>query len=264
MSAPRWTRIRRTVQVSVALFYLVLPFLGLEQVAGTLVSLRLGPLDLNEPSAALAVALAARELPWALLVGVLPAVVAALGLGSVYCGWLCPFGLLSEGIDRLRFRGRVWPERAWERMRRPRMAAMAGVLLLSLLLAAPMAAILSPPRLFTVLPLEAWTGRVMPWATAALLLAFLAIELFAPRRIVCRALCPAGALATLLRTRRTWRPRFTEARCCCPAEPECQRVCPWGLDPRRMGTFDGCASCMKCIEDCPGVALSARRANDFP
>ncbi len=258
MIARPWTWARRGVQGAVAGFYLLLPLLGLERVAGTLVSLRLGRLELSEPASALGVLLAARELPSLLVLGLLPVVLLALGAGSVYCGWLCPFGLVSEGLDRLRGRDRVWPARTGAAARRPRAAVLLGMLGLSLLLAVPLSAVLSPPRLVTALPLEAWCGRVVPWVTSVLLLGFLVLELAGPRRVVCRVLCPAGTVAAWLRTRWTWRPRFQEARCCCPAEPECQRVCPWGLDPRTMGTFDGCTSCMTCIEGCPGAALSLR------
>jgi ferredoxin-type protein NapH len=256
---PRYRAWRRAVQAAVALLYLALPFLGLQRLAGTLAAMRIGPVDLVEPAGALSAALAAREASWALLLGVLPVALLALLLGSVYCSWACPFGLLSEALDRLRPRRR-WPERAWEAMRAPRAAALLGALGASILLGAPVAAILSPPRLATALPLEAVSGRAVPWVTIALLAAFLAVELLGPRRLVCRALCPAGALAAWLRAPFTWRPRLDEARCLCPGSPPCQAACPWGLDPRRMGPRDGCTSCLACLDGCPTEALTLRRS----
>jgi ferredoxin-type protein NapH len=244
----------------VFLFYLALPFLGLERVAGTLAALRLGPVDLAEPAGALSAALAARTLPLALLLAILPVALLALSLGSVFCSWACPFGLLSELVDRRRS-GQRWPERSWEAARAARAWALLGALAGSLFLGAPLAAILSPPRLATALPLEAVCGRVVPWVTIGLLLAFLALDLLGPRRIVCRALCPAGALAAWLRAPFTWRPRFDAARCGCPVAPACHAACPWGLDPRAggMGPRDGCTSCLACVERCPTAALGLRR-----
>jgi len=110
---PRWTAWRRAVQATVAALYLALPFLGWERVTGTMVALRAGPLELAEPAAALSALLAGGAGALALAVGVLPVVLLAAILGPVYCSWACPFGLLSEGIDRLRSRGRPWPERSW-------------------------------------------------------------------------------------------------------------------------------------------------------
>jgi ferredoxin-type protein NapH len=246
------------VQVAVALFYLALPFAGLERVAGTLGALRLGPVDLVEPAGALSAALAARAVPWALVLGALPVALSALLLGSVLCSWGCPFGLVSELADGLR--RRRWAARPWEAARAPRAAALLGALAASAILSAPVAALLSPPRLATALPLEALCARAVPWVTAALLLAFLAIDLLGPRRIVCRALCPAGALQAWLRAPFTWRPRFEASRCRCPGVPPCQAACPWGLDPRPggMGPRDGCTSCLACVERCPSAALSLR------
>jgi ferredoxin-type protein NapH len=264
VSAARLGRWRRAVQAAVALAYLALPFLGWERVAGTLSALRLGPVDLLEPAAAASAVLAARFLSWTLLLGALPAVLLALALGSVYCSWLCPFGLLSEGIDRLRAGRRRWPERSWVAMRAPRLVALLLLAGGALALRSPLGAVLSPPRLATALPLEAWSGRGVPWVTGGLLLGFLAVELLGPRRIVCRALCPAGGLAALLRTRRTWRPRLEEARCRCPDLPSCHLRCPWGLDPRRMEARDGCTSCLACVEHCPTGALTVLRRRGDP
>lgn len=264
MTGPvRWTRWRRATQAATALLWLGLPLLGRPWLTGTPVSLRVGPVELAEPSAALSVALAAGAAPLPLLLGALPPLAVALLLGPVACSWLCPFGLLSEGIDRLRAgRGAArarWPERGWEPLRRPRLVALGALLALSALVGAPLAAVLSPPRLAAALPLEAWTGRVVPWVTGGLLLALLALELLGPRRLLCRALCPAGALLALLRRPFTWGPRFAPGGCRCPDHPPCQQACAWGLDPRAMAAGDGCSSCMACVERCPSGALVALR-----
>lgn len=251
----RWTRWRRAVQLAVAAFYLGLPFLGSTWLAGTLVALRIGPVELVEPAAALSAALAAAALPAAAVLGALPVVALALALGPVACSWVCPWGLLSEGIDRLRGRG------APPAPPRPRLRAalLAGLLALSAAVGAPLAAVLSPPRLATALPLEAVCARVVPWVTGGLLAALLLVELLAPRRLVCRVLCPAGTLAAMLRRTWTWAPRFTPGHCRCAEPAPCRQGCAWGLDPRTMAPRDGCTSCMACVARCPSGALTGRR-----
>ena len=195
---------RRALQAAVALLYLALPFVnaaGWRSVAGTLASLKVGPLDLSEPAAALSAALAARSVPLVLLVGIVPALLVSLALGGVFCSWICPFGFLSEGIAAAeRKLGRSWmlPADLTGRRVRSRLGTLAGLAAASLLLGAPLAAVLSPPRLVTSLPLEAALLGAWPAVTGALLLALLLLELFRPR-LVCTALCPAGTVATLVR-----------------------------------------------------------------
>jgi len=260
---PRYGRWRRAAQVAVVAFYLALPFTGAKAVAGTLAALALGPVDLVEPAAALSAAIAARgQVGWALLVGALPVVLLAAALGPVFCSWACPFGLLSEGIQRLRWGRRRWTGQPWVTARRARVASLLSLLAASAALGQPVAALLSPPRLVTALPLEARAARAIPLVTAGLLLALLALEVLGPRRILCRALCPAGAVANFLRTRRSVRPRLLPERCACATEARCLQACPWGIDPREMRLHDGCTTCLACVERCPSGALALGRASD--
>ncbi|MFO0581696.1 MAG: 4Fe-4S binding protein [Anaeromyxobacter sp.] len=252
---------RRAAQAAVALGYLALPFLGDPHLTGTLVALKLGPVDLVEPAAALGALLAAGGAPLALALAVLPPVALAVALGPVYCGWVCPWGALAEGIDRLRARGARRPPGPTAARPRARLAWLLGLLAAGALAGVPLAAVLSPPRLATVLPLEAFSARALPVATGALLLAFLGLELLGPRRLVCRVLCPAGAAVALLRTRATWGPRFRSEACRCgaAAASPCREACPLGLDPRALALLDGCTSCMACVDRCPSAALVALR-----
>ncbi len=259
MSA-RATRWRRAVQAASSLFFAALPFAsvrGHRSVIGTLVALRAGPVDLLEPASAISAALAARRLGLALALGALPLVALALALGPVLCSWMCPWGLASEGLDRLRTRS--WAPRSWERVRAARAAALAAWLALSLLLAAPVAALVAAPRLATALPLELVAVGVLSPVTGGLLALLLVLELAGPRRAWCRALCPAGAAANYLRCRATLRIVVEVDRCrCAPEAPACHRACPWGIDPRLAGRFDGCTSCLACVDACPDGALGVR------
>lgn len=254
MSPRRFGPWRRACQLAVLALYLALPLAATTSLTGTLVALRVGPIDLLEPASALSAALAAREAGRWLVLGIAPVALLAALLGPVYCSWACPFGLLSELLDRLRpARARRWAGRPWIAARRARTVSLAALAVGSAALGLPLAALLSPPRLVTALPVEARVGR--PALTGALLLALLALELLGPRRIVCRALCPAGALASFLRTPFSLRPRFDASRCRCGAEAPCLQGCPWGIDPREMRLRDGCSTCLACLDRCPSGAL---------
>jgi ferredoxin-type protein NapH len=251
---------RRATQLSVAALYVALPFVnaaGLRDALGSLASTRVGPVDLVEPAAALGALLAGRGAApvGTIVLGAAPPALLALLLGPVFCSWLCPFGLASEGIDRLRARGRAWAPAAHERVRAPRALFLAAVLAASALAALPLGALLQGPRAVTVAALEgAYLGAVSPFA-AAILGGLLLADLLLPRRLFCRALCPAGAVANLLRTPRTLRVAPGRARCSCEVEPRCLTTCPWGVDPRSASRFDGCTTCLACVDACPSGAL---------
>jgi len=105
-------------------------------------------------------------------------------------------------------------------------------------------------------PQELFTVGATSSFSAGLLGALLLLDLVLPRRLFCRALCPAGALANFLRTRRTLRISSEPARCSCADRPSCQAACAWGVDPRRAGRFDGCTMCLACLDACPAGNLT--------
>jgi ferredoxin-type protein NapH len=259
-----FSRARRATQVAFTLVFLALPFLALPFLAstsltGTLVALKVGPLDLVEPSTAASAALASRSLPASLLVAALPLMLLALVLGPVYCSWACPFGLLSEALDAIRRRRGIegWTGSPAAAVRRPRLLLLGLFLGTSLGVGIPLAALVAPPRLLTALPLEARAGGTLPVVTSTLLVLALLLDLLGPRRVICRVVCPAGAVASLLRRRWSLGPQLEASLCrrACPAP--CLQTCPWGVDPRSMRPLDGCTTCLACVERCPSGALSA-------
>ena len=249
----RWTRFRRLSQLFFVAFFIALPFAnryGVVEVLGTLASLRLGPVSLVDPAVGASSLLAGGAFTVTILTGMILPVLLALALGPVFCSWVCPWGLLSEMVDRLLGRG---PQRIPGWLGRLRIVSIAVFLGLSAILGLPLVATLSAPRLITVLPLEIIFLGGASIGTLSLLAGLLVAELVLPRRLWCRALCPVGALLVYLRTPWTLRVNWRSDTC----DPKIdrlkgRRICVWNLCPRFLETYSGCTNCGACIEACPG------------
>lgn len=261
----KWTRRRRRVQIGVVVLFVALPILhraGFSGIGGTLAGLDVFGWTLVEPAAALSSLLAARHVLPALVIAVAVPVAVALALGPVFCSWICPWGLVSELLDRRR-RGSRWAAGSWIRMRRPRRWALGIVLLGSAFAGMPLAALVSPPRLVTSLPVEVVVLGIVSPLTVVLLGALLLYDVAGPRRTWCRGVCPVGAVANALRTPHTLTVVADPGLCRCAncdvdapaASAPCHVVCRWGIDPRRMEAFDGCTNCLACVDVCPNRAL---------
>lgn len=179
-------RIRRGVQLAFAALFLGAPFAnaaGVTWLFATGLSTRVGSVELLEPVSALSVMLASRELVPRVLLAAAPLTLLLAVLGSVFCGWACPWGLVSELLDRLRapVLRRRWREGAPRRARVVRLVALAVVLAGGAVSAWPLAALLAGPRIGTAFALELAALETLSSTTC----------------MVCVDVCPAHTLRLL-------------------------------------------------------------------
>ncbi|MEE8394900.1 MAG: 4Fe-4S binding protein [bacterium] len=287
-------RLRRAVQVAVVLFVLAVPVLSLYQsysaahaiqwmtgpekwffegiddlvrlvsdrpaedldvVKGSLWAARFGSFKISDPLAVVGQAAAERRVHWPfVLTALLPVAITVL-LGRVFCGWICPAYLLYEigdGARQLVYRAGFSPRNIALPAASKYVALGLGVAL-SLGLGLAVFPMVYPPALIG----REWFYWVFYGAFGGgltLLAVTVVLETTLSRRVVCRHLCPGGALYSLLGKFRVVRIRRRAAACIdCVL---CDDVCGLGLNPMTDRTGMECNNCAACIAACPTDALT--------
>jgi len=226
-----------------------------------------------DPLAGIESMLAARAVTVTTVIGVASLLVIAVVLGPVFCGWVCPLGLLMDLNEAVR--DRVIGRRLKRRRPAPnpppapaaRGAVLVAVLVFALLAGAPIFQALSPINLLV-------RGLLFGSATGLIALAvLLGLEWFRPR-LWCRVACPLGALYGLVGRHGVLRVRIDRARVSRSPCRQCTRDCPMGIrvleeyveGDRTWIDHSACIRCGACADVCPQdvLRLGFRRRRGRP
>ena len=258
--------LRRCVQLGVIALFCALPWLTAHDILfaqGTLFSFRIGDLSFADPAAALQ----AWPPQGQLLAGAALSLLLALFLGRVFCGWICPYGFLSELAYPLHqtVRGSA-PAASPGRFARTRFAERLSrllVLLLALLCIPaagfPLLHFISMPGSISLSPLLVRIGAGFSGVSAALALPLLAVavETLIGKRLWCRYVCPQSLLlgaAALPASKLHFglRVEWRKEACTCRNGSSCGAACSMGLQPRAPGGPSrlDCTMCGDCIRAC--------------
>ncbi len=257
-------RARSATQFVVFAAMFAIPVLNLFEiyfVTGTFYALNVGGLGMADPAVILQTIFASGELAPPILGALLFPVLLALLLGRVWCGWMCPYHLLSDGVAWIRsaFRSKILRKTEPETLAVPS-AFQANFIRYGFLLAgtAVAGAIGIPVLNFVSAPGVLSTEAMILVREGAVsvefgfILLILVVELLLFPRFWCRLFCPTGACLALLRTPFTLRVRGgaknPNAPCC--KGNLCSPACPMGLAPYREAENLLCTNCAKCIDAC--------------
>lgn len=272
MKKPTLLTCRRTVQIVVALAFVVIPWLNHMQISfvyGNFLSFHLFAIPLADPLAVLQVTLKNAYWSTDLFIGAGIALIIAVLVGTAFCSWVCPFGLLSELSHSLsrRIRGK----RA-QAARRHGWGFRVKFILFAI--GFPAFFIFSTTPVLNQLSLPAWYSRIFQfwfeqWHVSLAIVslaAILAVEAVAGRRIWCRYVCPQSVLITLAKqvNRRRVRVHFNTDACLSKGKIDpCTQACTLHLDPKRLSRWpeNECNNCGDCVVACSkrGKALTFRR-----
>jgi ferredoxin-type protein NapH len=260
---------RRTVQIGVAAAFVAIPYLNLKRIhvlSGNFLSFDAAGVPLADPLAAVQVVLKSRSVTFDLLVGTALALLLAWTLGTVFCSWICPFGLLSEWVHS--WSRRLLP-RSYQGLRGRGDGSLVRLVLFGALFLAFL--VFAGGPVLNQLSLPAWYSRLFQlyvaesYVTPAvfLLAGVLAAEFLAKSRVWCRYACPQAVLLSLTGLLNPWRLRvvYEPQHCTCKkgADP-CRTACPLSLDPRRLRhpLERECNNCGDCYVTCRNLGKALR------
>ncbi|NLG24275.1 MAG: 4Fe-4S binding protein [Clostridiales bacterium] len=188
-------------------------------------------------------------------------------LGRLACGWLCPFGLFQELLNKIPFPKKVRAFRGDRALRLLKYAVLAVfVILLPLFFVRPGGAsapffcqYVCPagmlegglPLVAVNQPLRAAVGWLYAWK--GFLLGAVVLLSVVIHRPFCKYLCPLGAIYALANPISLHRLHLNKSACVHCGK--CSRACGMGVDPSVRPASTECVRCGDCVAVCPTGAL---------
>ncbi len=250
----KWLLLRRSVQFSILLLFLLGPWFGIWWLQGNLASsVVFGNIALTDPFILLQ-SLASGHVPGpAALVGALIIFVFYFLVGGrVYCSWVCPINVVTDTANWLRNCLKL--NLSWS----PKKSTRTWIMLMALLTSAVTGAIAwEAVNPITMLQRGLVFGMGLAWV---IVLAVFLFDLVVSRRGWCSHLCPVGAFYGLVGKRSLLRINAAARRACTDCG-DCFRVCPEphvitpALKPAQdtdtsVVLHSDCTNCGRCIDVC--------------
>lgn len=174
--------------------------------------------------------------------------------GAAFCGWICPFGTLQDGLTWLRGKFRLpevrVPKNVDRWLRLGRYVTLALILYMTISTIKLWFADFDPYRTIFGLGWLFEFDLATQWPAYAVALAILGGSFIIPR-FWCKYLCPLGGILTLLQNVSFLRIRRNDAVCKHCAV--CDKPCPVNI---KVSTADtrvstNCIGCLACVDACP-------------
>lgn len=197
-------------------------------------------------------------------------------LGRLVCGFLCPFGLIQELLNKTPFPVKVKTFFGDRILRLTKYLILMVFVILLPLLALDMASNGSPwfckwicpagtleagiPLIASNPILREAIGFLFAWKIAILTITlFLSILIYRP---FCKYICPLGAIYALFNRISFYRYDIDNKKC--TGCMRCQISCPMNIDPRRETNHPECIRCGQCKDVCGYDAISSGFKKTFP
>ena len=260
----RFRPYRRASQFAVFALMFGIPVLNLYEiytVTGTFYAVNIGGLGIADPVAILQTIFASGQVAPPILASILFPAMLALILGRVWCGWMCPYHLISDGAVWLRgtIRRRVLRRTEPEKLvvAKPfsanlvRYGFLIGGIAVTAAVGIPLLNFVSAPGILSTEAMIFVKERTFS-VEMLFIVTILALELCLFPRFWCRLFCPTGSFIALFRTPFTLTVQAAaknpNSKCC--ANDACSEACPMGLAPFKEGSNLLCTNCARCVDAC--------------
>lgn len=180
-------------------------------------------------------------------------------VGRMVCGWLCPFGLFQDILQKIKT----------FKLRLPQWMTYIKYAVL-IIIAGFIAWFTMEPWFCKLCPagiLEAGiplvlvdkTGDIRAlvgwlfWTKMGILTLVVIFSIFI-KRFFCRALCPIGAIYSVFNRFSLVHLRIEKEQC--PVCGFCKKICPMDINVYDNPNQKECIRCLECVKKCPSVAVS--------
>jgi len=182
-------------------------------------------------------------------------------LGRIICGFLCPFGLVQDLLDKIPFPKKLKTFKGDMVLRK-----LKYIVLIVLVIVLPICVKLTPFFCKYLCPSGTMSGLMLALSDTTLFKVFgslfmwkvciLGIIILASiiiYRPFCKYLCPLGAIYGPLNKVAVFRMYLDESKCV--GCGKCHSVCKMNVDPAEVPNHTECIRCGRCIDECPKKAL---------
>lgn len=256
----KWRNLRWVSILTINALFIISFAWDVQLVEGALTASRFLGFHMADPTAALQVMLAFKQVMLNLVIGTVTVVLVWWVVGGrAFCSWTCPYHLLAEWAEAIHLflarRGLVKDHPFHRSMRVVLWLVFMGL------------ALVTGYTVFEyVNPVGIVSRALIYGPTIALLWVgfLLSVEVFFSRRFWCRYVCPMGLTYGVIGAVAPVQIRYDLEKCV--HEGECRAVClvPHVLDITKMGYASDtteyigpdCTRCGLCVDACPQGALS--------
>lgn len=189
-------------------------------------------------------------------------------LGRFVCGWLCPFGLVQDLLNKIPFPKKIKSFTGDRLLRKIKYVIFAVFVILLPMLAVDVTGQGSPwfcqyicpagmleggiPLTIVNEALRGAIGFLYTWKVVILIITVIcSVVIYRP---FCKYICPLGAVYSLFNKVSVLKLRCDKERCISCGK--CKRECKMNVDPAVKPDDAECIRCGQCVKGCPTGALS--------